>query len=604
MYGPTETTIWSSVHRVGPSGQSPVVELGHPIANTQFYILDEQRELVPPGVSGELYIAGDGVARGYYNRPELTNEKFVPDPFAQKPGARMYRTGDRVRRSSTGSLHYLERVDYQVKIRGYRVEIGDVEAAITRHENVKQAVVVAREDGGSGEKRLVAYLVANHDLAANGNGNGHNGQGPISPTTTNGNGHHGPVVGAMPSPGEWRIFLKEFLPDYMVPARFVVLDELPLTPNGKIDRKRLPLPEETEIYGDDFLAPRDSLELQLTKIWEKVLGQQPIGIRDNFFDLGGHSLMAVRLFMQIEQVFERSLPLAVLFQAPTIEQLATVLREQGWSSSWSSLVPLRAVGSAPPFFCVHSLGANLVSYQSLASRMDKDQPFFGLQPAGLDGKEESHTRIEEMAAHYLKEIRGLQPEGPYFLGGVCLGGTIAFEMAQQLKQAGEEVGLLALIDSYRPGPIDYMPRVYWQGLALLTDYHLGNMLMRDPGQQLRYLRERMRNLYFRVRRALQHGRAKTSAGQGSFEQNLRRVFEANSEAERHYKPEVYPGKITLFWSSETTTRSYLDRRLHWSELAANGFEVHAIPGDHMSMIEEPYVQVLATKLQAVIQSSS
>jgi len=513
----------------------------------------------------------------------------------------MYRTGDRVRRLSSGSLHYLERVDYQVKIRGYRIEIGDVEAAIGKHANVKQAVVVAREDERPGEKRLVAYVVGNHQMAAN--GNGHNTSSALPQAETNGgNSHHAPAV--MPSQGEWRIFLKEFLPDYMVPARFVILDELPLTPNGKIDRKRLPLPVDTEISGDDFLAPRDSLELQLAKIWEKVLGKQPIGIRDNFFDLGGHSLLAVRLFMQIEQVFERSLPLAVLFQAPTVEQLATVLREQGWSSSWSSLVPLHAGGSAAPFFCVHSLGANLVSYQSLASRMDQDQPFYGLQPAGLDGEQESHTRVEEMAEHYLKEIRALQPEGPYFLGGVCLGGTIAFEMAQQLRRAGEEVALLALIDSYRPGRIDYMPQIHWQGLPLLADYHLGNMLLRDPAKQLRYAQERARNLYLRLHRSLRPDAGKQGSEVGSFERNLRRVYEANSQAEQHYRPEVYPGKITLLWSSETTTRSYLDRRLHWSELAAGGLEVHAIPGDHMSMIEEPYVNVLAGKLQSVIRNSS
>ncbi len=603
MYGPTETTIWSSVHLVTTTDdQSAVVELGHPIANTQFYVLDEQRELVPAGVSGELYIGGDGVARGYHNRADLTKEKFVLDPFASKPGARMYRTGDRVRRLSTGSLHYLERVDYQVKIRGYRIEIGDVEAAISKHTNVKQAVVVAREDDRSGEKRLVAYVVGNHAVGTN--GNGHNAAGALQQAEANGaNGHH--ALAAMPSQGEWRIFLKEFLPDYMVPARFVVLDELPLTPNGKIDRKQLPLPADTEISGDDFLAPRDSLELQLAKIWEKVLGKQPIGIRDNFFDLGGHSLLAVRLFMQIEQVFERSLPLAVLFQAPTIEQLATVLREQGWSSSWSSLVPLRAGGTAPPFFCVHSLGAILVSYQSLAARMDNDQPFYGLQPAGLDGTEESHTRIEEMAAHYLKEIRALQPEGPYFLGGVCLGGTIAFEMAQQLKRAGEEVGLLALIDSYRPGAIDYMPKIPWGRLSLLADYHLGNMLLRDPAKQVGYLQERALNLSLRLRRVLRGGQSENQDSEiGSFERNLRRVYEANSKAEQYYKPKIYPGKITLLWSSETTTRSYLDRRLHWSELAGGGLEVHAIPGDHMSMIEEPHVNVLAARLQSVIRNSS
>jgi amino acid adenylation domain-containing protein len=603
MYGPTETTIWSSVHRVERVGETPFVELGHPIANTQFHVLDEHKKLVPPGVAGELYIGGDGLARGYLNRPELTAEKFVPNPLSDNPESRLYRTGDRVRRLRDGRLLYIERVDNQVKIRGYRVETGDVEAVLQKHESVKQAVVVAREEKTAGEKRLIAYVVGKEAQtnALNGNGNGR-ALALVESHEQNGNGHQpgASATVAMLTAGEWRKYLREFLPDYMVPSSFVVLDDLPLTPNGKIDRKRLPLLTEVESRAEEFQPPSDSLELQLVKIWERVLGLPRVGINDNFFDLGGHSLLAVRLFMEIEQVFEKSLPLAVLFQAPTVEQLATVLREKGWTSSWSSLVPLRSGGSAPPFFCVHSLGANLVSYRSLAGRMDSDQPFYGLQPAGLDGEGESHARIEEMASHYLKEIRGLQPAGPYLLGGVCLGGTIAFEMAQQLKRSGEEVALLALIDSYRPGAIDYMPKIHWQGLPLLADYHLGSLLLRDRNRQLQYGRERARNLYARLRRALKLGKSNKV---GSIEQNLRRVYEANSQAERYYKPQRYPGKITLLWSSETATRSYLDRRLHWSELATEGLEVHAIPGDHMSMIEEPHVKVLAGTLQSVIRDS-
>jgi thioesterase domain-containing protein/acyl carrier protein len=497
---------------------------------------------------------------------------------------------------SDGRLLYIERVDNQVKIRGYRIETGDIEAVLSRHSSVKQAVVVARHEANTGEKRLVAYVVGNKN---NGNGNGTSDHGKAQthePHSSNGNGQGTELSIAMAS--EWRAYLREEVPDYMVPSSFVVLDELPLTPNGKIDRNRLPEPVSTNELVEEIVEPTDNLELQLVKIWEKVLGHQPIGIRDNFFDLGGHSLLAVRLFMEIEKVFEKSLPLAVLFQAPTVEQLATVLREKGWTSSWSSLVSLKPGGSAPPFFCVHSLGANLVSYKRLASFMDSDQPFFGLQPVGLDGQERSHTRIEEMASHYIQELRQVQPEGPYFLGGVCLGGTVAFEMAQQMQDAGEEVALLAMIDSYRPGKIEYMPGFSWGRLPFLADYHLGNLSLRKPSEQLQYAKGKLRNLSARFSRALFTQEKVTAV-----EQNLRSVYEANSQAEKYYTPRSYNGQITLFWSSEATIRSYLDRRLHWSELAT-GFDVQVIPGDHMTMIEEPYVGVLASKLQSAITAKT
>jgi amino acid adenylation domain-containing protein len=607
MYGPTETTIWSSVYRVDSPQETATVELGHPIGNTQFYVLDDHMGLVPRGVAGELYIGGAGIARGYLNRPELTAQKFVSDPFSGEPDARLYRTGDRVCRLGDGSLHYLERVDNQVKIRGYRIETGDVEAALTKHPLVKQAVVVARQEESTGEKRLVAYVVGKDSVLPGTNGNGDSRHIASEVLKSNGkndgaNGHGLDLVAAMPSAAEWRGYLRELIPEYMVPANFVVLPDLPLTPNGKVDRNRLPSPLEVEAKTDELVGPKDGLELQLVKIWEQVLGHYPIGVRDNFFDLGGHSLLAVRLFMQIEQVFGKSLPLAVLFQAPTIEQLADVLRRQGWTAPWSSLVPLNAGGAKPPFFCVHSLGANLVSYQALAKRMDDDQPFYGLQPLGLDGKQEPHTRIEEMATHYLKEIRAVQPEGPYFLGGVCLGGTIAFEMAQQLHQVGERVALLALIDSYRPGPIEYLPKDQQKSLAFLVDFHIGNLFMRSPRERLDYAREKLSNLSVRLAR-VSRKLPERMFGVGSvtsIETTLRSVFAANAQGERFYNPQFYPGKITLLWSSATTTRSFMDRRLHWGELAGAGFEVQAIPGDHMTMIEEPYVNVLAGKLQQSI----
>jgi acyl carrier protein len=324
-----------------------------------------------------------------------------------------------------GNIEFLGRVDHQVKIRGFRIELGEIEALLGQHPSVREAVVVAREDAPS-EKRLVAYVV------------GHEEQ----PTSV----------------GELRSFLKEKLPGYMMPSAFVLLDELPLTPSGKVDRRALPAPEQTRTEQNGaFVAPRDELELRLAEMWEKVLGVQPVGVTDNFFDLGGHSLLAVRLFAQIEKVFGKNLPLATLFQAPTVEQLTPIVREQDSSASWSSLVAVQPEGSKPPFFGVHGALANVLMFRGLAHHLGPDQPVYGLQAQGLDGKHEPHTRVEEMAAHYIAEIRTVQSEGPYYLGGVSFGGLVAFEMAQQLHARGERVALLALFNTDFPGQPKYMP---------------------------------------------------------------------------------------------------------------------------------------------------
>lgn len=295
MYGPTETTIWSAVMPL--SATYGRVALGRPIGNTQLYVLDRQLCPVPVGVPGELYIGGTGVARGYLNRPELTAERFIPDPFRQLPGARLYKTGDLVRYRPDGTLEFLGRLDHQVKMRGFRIELGEIEAVLQQHPAVQTAIVIAREDT-PGDQRLVAYLMMHQ-------------QPPLAP-------------------GILRRFVQEKLPDYMVPSAFVVMDSLPLTPNGKINRRALPAPDQQRPMPEHPVQiSEDALEQLLTKVWEDVLGVRPIGIHDDFFALGGHSLLAVRLFAQIESVFGHELPLATLFQAPTIEQLASVLREEG-----------------------------------------------------------------------------------------------------------------------------------------------------------------------------------------------------------------------------------------------------------------------------------
>ncbi len=413
VYGPTETTIWSTLERVRTADR--LIALGKPIANTQVYVLDANREPVPVGIPGELYIGGMGLARGYRGQPQLTAERFVSNPF--RSGERMYRTGDQVKWLPDGRVEYIGRIDYQVKLRGFRIELGEIESVLADDSTVKQAVVIVREDV-PGDKRLVAYVL--------------------------------PRDGAVCDPQALRRALREAVPDYMVPTAIVPLVEFPLTPNGKVDRRALPAPSvEPEHDGGQAIEPRNRLELQLVAIWEQVLGITPIGVRDNFFSLGGYSLLALRMFSAIEHTFGKRLPMAVLFQAPTIEQLADVLADEGCSVRWRSLVAIQPEGKKTPFFAVPGVGGNVLVFARLAKLLGGDQPFYGLQARGLDGREKPFMRVEDMAAHYIEEIRSVQPKGPYLIGGTCTGGLAAYEIAQQLTAQGEEV-ILAVMESWHP----------------------------------------------------------------------------------------------------------------------------------------------------------
>ena len=412
MYGPTETTIWSTIHRVTNEASIPI---GKPIANTSTYVLDAQLQPVPIGVPGELYIGGVGLARGYLSRPELTAQKFVPDPFSRKPAARMYRTGDRVRFLSDGTIDFLGRIDNQIKLRGFRIELGEIEMLLNQHPSIKQSVALVREDR-PGDRQLVAYVTS---------------------------------AGGTTAPAEWRDHLRENLPYYMIPSVIVPLDEFPLTPSGKIDRKSLPSPDRESLQQNhEYRAPIDEIERHMAKLWGQVLNLEKVSVRANFFEIGGHSLLAAELFTLIEGAFSKRIPLAALFQRPTIEELAQCLRQDEWSPDWASLVPITAGGSRPPLFLVHGAGGNVLLYRDLANRLGADQPVYGLQAHGLDGLLAPLTRIEDMAERYVTEVRTLQPEGPYHLGGYCLGGVVALEMARRLMEQGEEVALVAMLETY------------------------------------------------------------------------------------------------------------------------------------------------------------
>jgi aspartate racemase len=616
LYGSSEVAADSTCYETKADEPYPVVPIGRPIANTTVYLLDTQLQLVPVGAPGEIYIGGDGLARGYLHRPDLTQERFIPNPFVKAEGGRqkdekasfiLYKTGDVGRYLPDGNIEYLGRSDHQVKIRGMRIELGEIEAALRRHPAMQQAVVVAREDQ-PGDKRLVAYLVPQPDQS--------------------------------PAVAEVREFLRKNLPDYMLPAAYVFLEALPLTPNKKVDRRALPAPDMARPADptQEFIAPRTMLEAQLARIWRELLGVWPISVTDNFFDLGGHSLLVVRLFAEIEKQFGQHLPMTTLFQAPTIAGLTEVLQQEGYQPSWSSLIAIQPGGSKPPFYCVHEFDGNAFYYNDLASFLGPDQPFYGLQAQGLDGKTSPHRSIEEMAVYYIKEVQQFQPHGPYFLGGSSLGGLVAYEMARQLLEQGEQIGLVVLFDTWSIGylkllslPLRYRATRHIGGLpqqgvrAWLIDqaqraksrFNLSNWI-KTKNADVRWRLARLAcKIYLKLGRPLPPALLDTY---------MRSTL---LEAQRNYTPQPYPGSITFFQAREQPARYYHDPRLDqaairaagflvgestdpiwqecvqlgWGALAGGGLDIHEVSGPHGYMVRRPYVETSAHELRRCLETA-
>ena len=602
-YGPTETTITATAFEIPPRLSEhttfPRVPIGRPLANRATYILDKHDNPVPIGVPGELHIGGMGVARGYLNRPDLTAEKFVPDPFSAEPGARLYKTGDLARYLPDGNIEFLGRADHQVKIRGFRIELGEIETVLGQHPAVREAVVLARDDA-PGEKRLVAYVVAR----------------PQSP----------------PPAHDLRGFLKERLPEHMVPAVFVRLDALPLTPSGKVDRRALPAPGRTRSDLERaFVAPRDALELQLAHLWEEVLNVRPIGVADNFFELGGHSMAAVRLFALIENKLGRRLPLAAVFQGATIEHLAGILRHNANPAAHPCLVAIQPGGAKPPLFLIHPAGGHVFPYIHLAYALGRDQPCYGLQARGLEEGQDPQACIEDMAACYIEALRTVQAEGPYLLGGWSMGGVVAFEMAQQLLAQGQRVALLALLDARIPAPDEHFVEEDLEA-TLLADVVRYFGLSLGPWESLLQLPKH--ELLTRVLQQAKVAGLVPPDIQASQAQRFLELCKADFRATRHYALRRYAGRLTLFKASEAgpqivsdlATRSdptrppeasgvragsgpaertpaagqSSDPTLGWSQWAAGGVEVHVVPGNHANMVYKPHVEVLAERLRACV----
>lgn len=561
-YGPTETTVWSNVYACDPAVVYGSTPIGKPIANTSTYVLDRQLQPVPLGVPGELHIAGTGVARGYLGQPGLTRERFISNPFGGKPGDRLYKTGDLVRYLPDGNLEFLGRLDQQIKIRGLRVELTEIETALLEHPDVRETVVIAEEED-SKSPRLVAYVVARGEYST--------------------------------SAAELRAFLKSRLPAYMVPGVFSFMAALPRGANGKVDRRQLSCAESaSDVVLSQPPPPRDFVEARLLAIWKEVLQRDDIDIRSDFFELGGHSLLAARLLARMEGDFGQTLSLAFVFQAPTIELTAELLRNPDVSLRARAIVPVQPHGSKPPLFWVRG-GPR---FRLLAQKLGPDQPFLGLDlPFADAAKFRTPYRLEDVAAYLVRAMREVQPHGPYALAGLCVNAVIAYEIARQISLEGEEVSLLAMLDghnhAYYKNPLldgRYTGRI---------KYHLSNLFRGDMKENSAYLLERVDEARRKIERTIWELSA-TSAKNGNGERPHNTDFVVHPAFHR-YEPLPYAGKVTLLQSSDWPEGPYFDFKLGWTDLAARGVDFCRIPGNHPSMFTEPNVNLVAAELSARLE---
>ncbi len=560
IYGQTETigvcAYQIPAESTGSSGYAPV---GTAYPHNQLYVLDDLLQQVATTQTGELYVSGASLARGYLNNHQLNDRKFIPNPFSQaQQSALLYKTGDLARFLPDGNLEIVGRQDFQVKIRGMRVEIEEIETVLAQHPDVQQAAVVGRENS-AGETIIVAYIVPNRH--------------PIDLSDV-------------------RSFLKTKLTDYMMPSAIEILDALPLTPNNKLDRKRLPEPSRENLT---VVSARDELEHQLIEIWEKVLDLNNIGIDDNFFDLGGHSLVALQLFAEIEKVWHKKLLLAVLLESPTISGLAKIIRT-GDMPNWSPLVLLKPSKNELPLFCVHPLGGNLFDYHTLSKILDIHRPIYGLQPRGIDGKQQPIDRIEDMASYFIQSIQTIQPQGPYFITGYSFGGIVAFDIARQLTEQGEKIAFLGLVDIRCPviAELD-TPFREW------IDIQLDRMRKLTIKEQFNYLIEK---LFYPKSQAYRDEIVATLSDLDIFTPELVKVLDCNVQAAKEYQPQVFAGSATLFWSEYQDWYIKKHPTLGWGDLVADGLDIQRIPGNHTTLMQEPHVRVLAEKLELSIAEAA
>jgi amino acid adenylation domain-containing protein len=578
-YGPTETTVGVLTYDTTPDGveqqAAGIVPIGRPLSNGKVYVLDSELNPVGIGITGEIYIGGAGVARGYLKHAELTAEKFFPNPHSRKPGGRMYRTGDLGRYLEGGNIEFLGRKDHQVKIRGFRVELGEIEAALMEHPKVRESVVMVREEE-TGDKQLVAYVVPEHNGEESGSDGGESFGLQI---------------------GELREHLLVKLPEYMVPNLYVRLEKLPLTHNGKIDRNSLPQPD-ADTPEQEYVGPGNPIEETLCQLWQEVLRLKRVGIHDNFFKIGGHSLLAVQLISRVRSAFAIEMPLSVLFEVPTVARMAAhIATTKGRQRRQSSqiLVGIQPHGSRIPFFCVHAIGGQVISYGELSQELGAGQPLYGLQSPPANVLSESSVSIEQLATLYIREIRAVQPVGPYLLGGWSMGGLVAWEMAQQLRKEHETVGLLALLDTSLPSRYrDINDRA--DELSMLARFALdmSQLVGRDPGPLAeRFFQASAQDQWKIVQETLTSYGVLTPEAADAEMTALLNVFTRNFLAMSNYSLQPNKQPVVFFRASETAE----SLSKSWTAWAEGGIQFHSVPGDHFTMLRRPNVGIIADVLR-------
>jgi len=561
-YGLTEVTIDSTYLVLDDPGErSPerFVPIGRPLSNTKVYVLDENLEPVASGLPGELCVGGTGVARGYLNRPELTSERFVPDPFAKEDGATLYRTGDLARFLASGDVEYLGRTDRQVKIRGFRIEPEEIEAVLERREDVRGAAIVAVEDR-PGDVWLAAYV-----------------EGADTP----------------PDPAALRAYLMEELPAFMVPSSFTIMDALPLSPNGKVDRTALPKAERA-LVETVTVEPRTETERKLVEIWRSVLDlDAPIGVTDDFFALGGHSLLAVRVFAEIDRAFGIKLPLALLFQGATIENLAAALAEEDHRDrGWASIVPVRAQGTKPPLFVIANGDGDFLHYRDFLDALDPDQPIYALQPS-LEHRKDPASSVQDIATRYVHDLVEFRPDGEFFIAGFCFSGLVAFEASRQLAQLGRTPTFLAIIDSY------FSRR---RSRLELERQKFADFRARSAKGKAAWIKRRLKGVWFKIHVNARWRLADVMKNSGRSIEGIMTLQKATLRARVSYDPQPAPLHVKLFRGVEEG-RDWTRPLALWSSLAEGGIDIYEIdrPGiRHDNLLKNPYARDLADVVDEVI----
>jgi thioesterase domain-containing protein/acyl carrier protein len=567
MYGPTETTVWSAVSEV--KADATEILIGEPIANTRLYVLDEDQRPVTPGMAGELWIAGGGLARGYWKQPELTAQRFLQDREIR--GERMYRTGDQVRQVADGRLSFLGRNDHQVKHRGFRIELGEIESAIQTIAGVKQAIALLRKENEEGESSLLAFYSSEGQL----------------------------------TPEQVRLHLQQLLPAYMVPQSLRALQQFPVTPNGKTDRAALLLPEWWNPPPQERVPEETSSTVSSTEtmsaIWQELFPQDAITPQSDFFDLGGDSLLVLQLQAMVERRLQLTLTLADVYRASTVEALTAHVEQLKHApldtaatiALDSRLVPLRTGGSGPPIF----LMPQILLFEQLAHELGATQPVYALELLEEDITPEFATaNFESFARRYSEIIRAVQPSGPYFLGGWCMWGLVAYEVARVLEKDGEQVAYVLVMDAASPG--------YWNRYSLRRQlsisvvhkmHRVGWILNRlwysNPEKRKADVTRRLRNFLLSMKeRALgQHG-PKTQ------------VQKALTRAANEYRGGPLNAPVILIKGDHRPVGPFIEDDLGWSHVAGHPVDVATVEGNHSEIFDDLGAHTIAGQVHKLTGS--